>query len=346
MADTYNFLLTTIGRRTYLVKYFQKALQNKGKVYVTNSSPLVPAFEVADGAFVAPLTYDEEYIPFILKICKENGIKAIVPVFDLELPFLAKAKPAFEQIGVQIVVSEEHVVRICNDKWLSYIFLRDHNIQTPRTYLDLSDLKRAIKEKQVSFPIMIKPRWGMGTMATYEADNTEELEILYKKCKKEIFESYLKYEANQDSDNCVILQEKVSGDEYGLDIICDLKCKYTHTIVKKKYEMRANETDCALTVKDSRLESIGRSIAESFSGIRGLMDVDIIRADGIDYILDLNARFGGGYPFSHAAGADIPMAIVKWIEGETTEEALFTAREGVMSRKEISIALLNGGFKE
>ena len=37
------------------------------------------------------------------------------------------------------------------------------------------------------------------------------------------------------------------------------------------------------------------------------------------YVIDMNARFGGGYPFSHLAGMDLPRAYVAWAEGKEAE---------------------------
>ena len=56
--------------------------------------------------------------------------------------------------------------------------------------------------------MIIKPRWGMGSLEIFTADNEEELMIFYKKIRRNILNSYLKYEAQQDLEKSVIIQEK------------------------------------------------------------------------------------------------------------------------------------------
>jgi carbamoyl-phosphate synthase large subunit len=69
--------------------------------------------------------------------------------------------------------------------------------------------------------------------------------------------------------------------------------------------MRSGETDVAITVKEPKLESLGKMLGE-ITQHPANMDVDVF-FDGTDaYILEMNARFGGGYPFSHLAGVDLP----------------------------------------
>jgi carbamoyl-phosphate synthase large subunit len=55
----------------------------------------------------------------------------------------------------------------------------------------------------------------------------------------------------------------------------------------------------------------------------------------------MNARFGGGYPFSHMAGVNLPLAIVKWARGESVSRELLEAKVGVMTQKDISMVYLN-----
>ena len=47
----------------------------------------------------------------------------------------------------------------------------------------------------------------------------------------------------------------------------------------------------------------------------GNLDMDVLLTrEGYAYIIDMNARFGGGYPYSHMAGVDLPAALVAWAE--------------------------------
>ena len=66
MQKKINILFTSVGRRSYLVKYFKKELSGEGKIHVANSSKDSPAFQCADENVVTPLIYDEGYIEFLL----------------------------------------------------------------------------------------------------------------------------------------------------------------------------------------------------------------------------------------------------------------------------------------
>lgn len=145
----------------------------------------------------------------------------------------------------------------------------------------------------------------MGSLSVFQADNEEELDIFYKKIAREIQNSYLRFEAVKDPSACVLIQEKIEGQEYGLDIINDLDCHYQNTIPKRKGAMRSGETDFAETVDNEDLKGLGERIS-SLLKHRGNLDMDVFEAGGKYYILEMNPRFGGGYPFSHAAGANFP----------------------------------------
>lgn len=334
-----NILLTSVGRRSYLVKYFQEALNGQGEVHVANSSEVSPAFQVADKAVVTPLIYDDNYIPFLKNYCVENNISAIISLFDIDLPILSKHKKEFMDIGVMVVVSDYSAIKVCNDKWKTYQFLLSHGFNAPKTFLSVGDVIEAVKNGDISYPVMIKPRWGMGSIAVFEAENEEELLVLFKKARRNIEKTYLKFESAENIEQSILIQEKLCGQEYGLDVINDLQGNYINTIPKMKYAMRSGETDCAVTVDDQELKTIGKRLSESLHHIANL-DTDVFKVGEKCYVLELNARFGGGYPFSHMAGVNLPLAIVKWLKEEPVEKLLLTERVNVMSQKDINIVRL------
>ena len=331
-----NILLTSIGRRSYMIKFFKDALGKSGEVHVSNSSAITPAFLYADKSIVTPLIYDDGYIPFLLNYCLENRISAIISLFDIDLLILSANRKSFTDIGTRLIVSDEKVINICNDKWETYNFLKSNGFSVPKTYLSLESAINSIKAQGIKFPIMVKPRWGMGSIAVFEAENERELEIFYNKVISKIKSSYLKYEAQKNLEQSVLIQEKIHGQEYGLDVINNLEGEYQNTIVKKKYAMRFGETDCAETIHSPILKNLGDTLSEKLHHIANL-DVDVFLDGNTPYVLEMNARFGGGYPFSHTAGINLPLAIVKWLRGEEADSSLLTERVGVLAHKDIEI---------
>lgn len=335
-----NILLTSVGRRSYLVEYFKEALQGRGEVHVMNSTDVSPAFLVADKATVCPLIYDENYIPFLLDYCKKNSIRAIISCFDIDLPILSKNKDKFDAIGTKVIVADPAFISVCNDKWKTYKFLTENGFNAPHTYISLEEAETDIANGIITFPVMVKPRWGMGSIAVYEAENKEELEVFFNKIQRDIAKTYLKYESAENIEEAVLIQEKLNGQEYGLDVMDDLNGEYVNTSVKLKYAMRSGETDCAITVEDDTAKEIGQKIA-ALSRHMGNLDCDLFISNGKYYILEMNARFGGGYPFSHIAGVNLPRAIIMWLNGEKVPIEMLTPKIGVRGQKDINMVILN-----
>ena len=334
-----NILLTSVGRRSYLVQYFKDALKGKGKIFVSNSSSLTPAFQIADGSTITPLIYDDEYIPFLLEYCKKNHINAIISLFDIDLPILAKNKQLFKENNIEVIVSDSQVIDICNDKWKTYLFLKENDFNAPMTFLDIDATLKEIEAHRLNFPLFVKPRWGMGSISVFKAENKEELIVFYEKVKREVHQTYLKYESSIDKEHCVIVQQAFFGQEYGLDVINDLKGVYQNTIVKKKIAMRAGETDCAETVANDILKALGEKISEKMHHLASL-DTDVFLVNGIPYILEMNARFGGGYPFSHMAGVSLPKAIISWLKNKKVDKEVFDYKTEMIFQKDIRIVEL------
>lgn len=333
-----NLLFTSAGRRGYLLDMFRAASSQSVRIHAANSGPC-SAFRHADQAVLSPEIYSADYIPFLEDYCLRNHIAAIIPLFDIDLPVLAAAKQRFREFGVQIIVSSEQVTRLANDKLASHHFLIQHGLASPRTLLSLADARAALLQHAVSFPLVVKPRWGMGSIGLSVASNMQELEVLYAMTLRAIKTTYLRHEAADSLDEAVLIQQCLTGVEFGLDVINDLDGKYLTTITKRKLAMRSGETDVATTVSDATLTDLGRRLGLTLRHAANL-DVDVFRDDdtGQLFVLEFNARFGGGYPFSHLAGVDLPRAILAWIQAEPHDPSWLHFESGVTSEKDISVA--------
>ena len=310
-------------------------MQGKGKVHVCNSEESV-AFHYADKSILAPLIYSDEYIPFLLNYCKQNHIDILISLFDIDLLILAKNKDLFEKIGTKVIVSDKEIIQICNDKWETYKFLLANNFYVPKTFISIDGLQQALNNNEVSFPIIVKPRFGCGSLSIATAYDKEDLDYLYKKSCREINSSYLRYESCH-IDQKVLFQEFLVGKEYGADIINDLHGKIQNIIIREKIAMRSGETDIATIVDIPKVKSELFRLGNLTKHIAN-MDCDIFIVDDKPYILELNARFGGGYPFSHAAGCDLPYAIVQWCKGEPLDGTILEAKNGIKAYKELIIS--------
>ena len=72
------------------------------------------------------------------------------------------------------------------------------------------------------------------------------------------------------------------------------------------------------------------------------MDV-FVDASGDIYVIDINPRFGGGYPFSHVAGARVPECYVAWTLGREPDPAWLRCRPDVVAGKFVEIAATSEG---
>ena len=134
-------------------------------------------------------------------------------------------------------------------------------------------------------------------------------------------------------DEYIMIQEKLTGSEFGLDVMNDLSGNNVGVSVKQKLAMRAGETDKAITRDLPEVREMGRKIGEMLKHI-GNLDVDIMqRANGEYCVLELNPRFGGGFPFSYEAGVNMPKAIIQWIKGETVDPNILNPQYDKMFAK-------------
>lgn len=326
-----NILFTCAGRRTYLLKYFKENMSEGDLIVATDMQLSAPALTAADIKVQVPAVYDPSYIDVTLGICKKYNIKALLCLNDLELPILAENKAKFEALGVKVIVSDPEVIDIAFDKYKTAQWVESIGLNAPKTYVTLTSAKEALVKGEIAFPLFMKPRWGSGSIGLETIDDMEELDTYYNLLMKKIKKTILA--TASVGDEYIMIQEKLTGNEFGLDVMNDLEGNNVAVSVKQKLAMRAGETDKAITVDMPEVREMGATIGRNLRHI-GNLDVDIMqRANGDYCVLELNPRFGGGYPFSYEAGANMPKAILQWLKGEKVNATTLNPEVGKMFSK-------------
>ncbi len=327
-----NILFTCVGRRNYLVNYFRVALADNGTLIGTDASKFAPALVACDKSYEVPKVSDPAYISRILEICKKENIKLVVSLNDLDLPILAENAQKFKDINVVLSVSDKSIIDICFDKIKTGNFLKSIGLNTPTSYLSPDDALEAVINGTANFPMIVKPRWGSGSIGLEFVDNPSQLKLAFDFLKEKLFSTILGRVSQNDIENCIVIQSAVKGCEYGMDVVNDFNGNNIGVFLKKKMKMRSGETDMAQSCRNNFLEEIGRKIASSLRH-KGMLDCDLFLDGGNAYVIDMNPRFGGGYPFTHCAGVDVPRAYIYWTNGDVAPSDCFTFNIGKIFSK-------------
>ncbi|RLD26465.1 MAG: ATP-dependent carboxylate-amine ligase [Bacteroidetes bacterium] len=307
-----NLLFTCAGRRNYLINYFKDALNGNGKIFAADQTLLAPALVDADVAITLPNIHEENYISSLKKFIIKHKISAVVSLNDFELPILSKHKTVLENTGTKVILSNEGVINIAFDKMETFNFIKQIGLNTPKTYTNFKAAKSAINNGTLKFPLVVKRRWGSASVDIDFPETMEELELAFTLQQLKLKKSKLKAVSQHDFDNAILIQEKLDGKEYGIDILNDFEGNYIGTFVREKLSMRSGETDRAISVIDPKFETLGKTIATHLKHF-GNLDCDVFTVNSELFVLDLNPRFGGGYPFSHEAGINIAAIYIDWL---------------------------------
>jgi carbamoyl-phosphate synthase large subunit len=334
-----NVMLTCAGRRNYLVQFFQQALKGRGRVFAGDACGDAPALGQADESFVLPPLKDAGYIDHLLALCERHRVGLLISLNDLELPLLARHAGRFFPVGTIPVISSPEVVATCSDKWETFKFLKASDLEALETYLSLAHAREALARGETSFPLVVKPRWGSASIGIEYSEDDQELELSYGLAKKRLPRTSLRDVDAADPERCIVIQKRLAGQEFGLDVVNDLDGRYQCTFVRRKLAMRAGETDRAVTVKSERLEAIGEVIGRRLRHV-GILDCDAIVTDDGCSVIDMNPRFGGGYPFSHVAGANLPAVLVAWANREPPEARWLKVEPDVVASKYDGLAVM------
>ena len=296
-----NILFTSVGRRVELLKEFRQSMYRSkivGQIIAADLKPTAPALSIADAAELVPQVNDPRYIDSLLDICARHQIDILIPLIDTELHLLALHQQQFSDLGVTVLISSLATIEICNDKNRTNHFFAEIGVKTPKIY-------NSIKIDDWHFPLIVKPSMGSSSVGVHKVNNQVELDF---------FTNYVEN---------AIVQELIIGDEYTIDCLVDFHGKAISIVPRLRMETRAGEISKGVTVKNPALIAAAKLVVESLPGGIGCITIQcFLQRDGEIILIEINPRFGGGYPLSYQAGADFPSWMMQLFNGGDPQIAI------------------------
>ncbi len=286
-----NVLISCAGRRVELVQYFKNALSkisDDAKIFASDLNPsLSSACYIADESIKTLPVDDDNYIDCLLKECIRNDIGLIIPTIDTELLVLSNNRQLFLDNDIEVIVSSPDLITTCRDKRITNDLFKKIGIQGPKIF----------QKSKIIFPCFCKP---------YDGSNSSGARIIYSK-------NDLTPEINNNEKN--IFMELISKDykEYTVDAYFDrnqvLKC----LIPRERIEVRAGEVSKGITRKNYVYNYLKDKLKQ-LEGARGCVTVQVFGDPQSEDVkgLEINPRFGGGFPLGYSAGGIFP----EWILNE------------------------------
>jgi carbamoyl-phosphate synthase large subunit len=282
-------LLTGAGKRYDIVSSFARLT----KTIVADPSPLAPAQYAAHLRAAVPLIDDPDYVPALARLCEEHGVGAVLPLTDLDIEVLARAR---EEGRLPALVPSSDVARETYDKYAAHLLLERHSLPSPPTVLPDYDLDA------LAYPVMVKPRKGSGARSIHLARDAAQARF------------FVDYVAEP-----TMVQRAMAGPELSIDCLGDLDGRCLNAIPRTMLESRGGESIKGQVVFDDELVELGRRTMEALR-ISGPATIQVFRDPDIGLgITDVNTRFGGAFPapvYAALAGRTYPELIVRLAAGE------------------------------
>jgi len=337
-------LISSAGRRVELLRAFRCMLdtfpdadqRDSGRVLAVDCSWYSSAYHDADEAFLVPPCTDPDFVPRMVALCAAHHVDLLVPTIDPELPVYAAAREQFAAVGTTVAISSPELVTIAGDKVQTHRWLTSEGFPTV-TQGTVADVRADLG--RWGFPLVVKPRLGSASKGVAVVEAPAELE-------RTICDWPKVSGGAGDAQRDLVVQSLARGVEHTVDVLVTrdgprgAKGPGITAVPRRRIEVRAGEVSKAVTVRSSLLIELAEKLCAALPGAYGPLNIQMFLDEESAQVtvIELNARFGGGYPLSFMAGADFPRALLQEARGLPVTASLADWRENlVMLRYDAAI---------
>jgi len=242
-------------------------------------------FLLSDKFYIVPSGDNIKFKKIIKNILIENNIDLIISVVDEELAIFSDLSKELNLICLQ---PNKSFIKKCLDKKAFGILQKKIGLNNLDTKL-LSEIN-LFNKKELSYPIILKPRFGRGSRNIYKLNSFIELNKVLKK----INTNY----------NQWITQKYISGQEYTVSVV-NYGNNDNYKIVPKLIILKEGVTKIAKSIYNKEIENTCIKILEKLNpqgpfNVQCIIDTEINEV----FIFEINPRFSTSTTLTVASGLD------------------------------------------
>ncbi len=280
-----NVLILSAGRRVELVETFKVELKGRlpeSSVFAVDMKPgLSSACKIADACFTVPAATAPDYADNLLNLCLELKVGLVIPTIDTELMVLAMEVDRFAAHGIHVIVSEIALIQASMDKRITARLFDEIGMDSPEIY----------SSESIKFPCFAKPYNGSCSLGALTVQSEGQL-------TKEMV-----------ADESMMFMQLIDNSftEFTVDAYYDRQGELRCFVPRQRIDVRAGEISKGVTRKHFVYDYL-HSFLPLIKGARGCITLQLFACfkEKRFYAIEINPRFGGGYPLSYSAGANYP----------------------------------------
>lgn len=281
-------------------------------IIATDAQPFAAGLYRAKAAYIVPLAESPYFIDKIIEICNEENIHVIFTGTELELMTFAENRKRIEkETNAKVIVSSPEVIKIANDKWKTYRFLKRHDL--PFTPSVLPERVNAII-KEEGFPLVIKPRIGTSSQEVYIVRNSKELGKYLPQVTNSIIQKYLPQEEGEYTSTALTFNKKCYG-----------------VLSMNRVMQFAGHTTKAIIDDFPEYNKIVKTAAEALNPF-GPCNFQWRLTEKGPTIFEINCRFSGTTPFCAELGFNTVEATIRHVVLNEKLKPLKRYKKGIILR--------------
>jgi len=257
-----------------------------------------------------PEISESQWVDALINIINQEEISIVLPGIDFEIPILARNKKTIEmETGAILLVSSMEIVKIGDDKWETFNYLKNNGFNYPSS--SLPETVESFIETN-PFPLIVKPRFGHTSKNVFLVKNKKELNTALNVCEKPIIQEYLEKSEKEYTCGATFIDNEIL------------------TLISLRRTLKNGNTQQAFCEKTEEIDTYIRKLTSSLKPY-GPINFQLRLTDRGPIVFEINPRFSGTTAIRALFGVNEVEAVIQKLTGN---EIVFEykEKEGVVIR--------------